>query len=136
VSSLDAHLLSLLLDLTAELPEVTGRRMFGSDALFANGTIFAIVWDGRVTLRFPDEARFAAANALEGAGPFDPMGAGKTMGRWVCMPEAFHDDVEALSPWVELAHRLAMSEPPKTAKRAPKRAPKVRTARARARRRA
>ncbi len=135
MSSLDAHLLSLLVDLTAELPEVTGRRMFGSDALFANGTIFAIVWDGRVTLRFPPQARFDAARALEGAGHFDPMGAGKTMGRWVCMPEAFHDDVEALAPWVEEAHRHAMSEPPKRAtKRAPKK--KATAARARARRKA
>lgn len=136
MSSLDAHLLSLLVDLTAELPEVTSRRMFGSDALFANGTIFAMVWDGRLTLRFPDEARFEAARALEGSGLFDPMGTGKTMGRWVCLPEAFHDDVEALAPWVELAHRLAMSEPPKTAKRAKKKPPKVRAARARARRKA
>lgn len=134
MSSLDAHLLSLLVDLTAELPEVTGRRMFGSDALFANGTIFAIVWDGRVTLRFPAEDHFAAAMALPGAGLFDPMGTGKTMGRWVCLPEAFHDDVEALAPWVEVAHRLAMSEPPKGARRAPKK--KVRAARARARRKA
>lgn len=134
MSSLDAHLLSLLVDLTAELPEVTGRRMFGSDALFANGTIFAIVWDGRVTLRFPAEDRFLAAMALPGAGRFDPMGSGKTMGRWVCLPETFHDDVDALAPWVEEAHRLAMSEPPKRPKRAPKK--KVRAARAPARRKA
>ena len=32
MSSLDAHLKALLADLTAELPEVTEKRMFGADA--------------------------------------------------------------------------------------------------------
>lgn len=113
MSSLNAHLKQLVADLSAELPEVTEKRMFGSDGFWANGTIYALVWDGRVLLRFPDEARFKAAVALEGSGIFDPMNTGKTMGRWVAMPEDWADDAEALIPWVEEAHREAMREPPK-----------------------
>lgn len=126
--SLNEHLKSLLQDLSAELPEVTERFMFGSDAFFANGTIYALVWDGRVVLRFPNETKFVQARELEDAAIFDPMGSGKTMGKWVCMPEAMADDVEALRPWLEEAHREAMMEPPKKPKGV--RAPARRTERA------
>ena len=36
MSTLNAHLKELVAELSAELPEVTERRMFGSDAFFAN----------------------------------------------------------------------------------------------------
>lgn len=120
MSSLNAHLKALVGELSAELPEVTERRMFGSDAFFANANIYSMVWDGRILLRFPVEARFKAAEALDGAGMFDPMGTGKTMRGWVAMPETMNDDLEALQPWLEEAHRLAMSQPPKKKKK-PKR---------------
>ena len=58
MSTLNAHLKELVGELSAELPEVTERRMFGSDAFFANANIYSIVWDGRILLRFPVEARF------------------------------------------------------------------------------
>lgn len=131
MSTLNAHLKALVEELSAELPEVTQRRMFGSDAFFANTNIYSIIWDGRILLRFADEVRFAAANALEGSGIFDPMGTGKTMRGWVAMPEEMSDDVDALRPWLEHAHREAMSAPPKKAKPAKKR---LSTPRARARR--
>lgn len=46
---------------SADLPQVTERPMFGSDGFGANGTIYALVWDGRVVLRLPDDARCAKA---------------------------------------------------------------------------
>ena len=116
MSTLNAHLKALVADLSAELPEVTERRMFGSDAFFANTNIYALVWDGRILLRFSLEPRFLAARALEGSDIFDPMGTGKTMGKWVVMPESMNDDVDALRPWLEEAHQLAMREPPKKKK--------------------
>ena len=117
MSSLNAHLKSLVAELSAELPEVTERRMFGSDGFFANLNIYSLVWDGRVLLKFSDEARFEAARSLEGSGMFDPMGSGKTMSGWVAMPEEMADDVDALRPWVEEAHQLAMRAPPKKKKK-------------------
>ena len=116
MSTLNAHLKELVAELSFELPEVTERRMFGSDAFFANANIYSIVWDGRILLRFPMEARFLAAQRLEGSGMFDPMGSGKTMRGWVAMPETMNDDVDALRPWLEEAHRLAMSQPPREKK--------------------
>lgn len=134
MSSLNAHLKEVLADLSAELPEVTERRMFGAEAFFANSTIYAMVWDGRVLLRFPHEERFERARALEGAEKFDPMGTGKTMGRWVVMPETLSEDIDALRPWLEEAHREAMREPPKKKKKtvSSARAPARRTEKARA----
>ena len=38
MSTLDAHLKALVEELSAELPEVTQRRMFGSDAFFATAS--------------------------------------------------------------------------------------------------
>lgn len=132
MSSLGAHLKELVAELSAELPEVTERRMFGSDAFFANATIYALVWDGRICLRFPDATRFARAEALDGADIFDPMGVGRTMRGWVVMPEAMADDVDALRPWLEEAHREAMSAPPKKQPLRAARAPARRKATARA----
>ncbi len=126
MSTLNAHLKTLVAELSAKLPEVTQRRMFGSDAFFANANIYSIVWDGRILLRFPVEARFRAAEALEGSGMFDPMGTGKTMKGWVAMPEEMNDDVDELRPWLEEAHRLAMSQPPKKKKKKAK-APRLRS---------
>jgi TfoX/Sxy family transcriptional regulator of competence genes len=124
MSTLESHLKALVEELSAELPEVTQRRMFGSDAFFANSTIYSLIWDGRILLRFPVEERFRAAEALEGSGMFDPMGSGKTMKGWVAMPEEMSDDVEALQPWLEEAHRLAMSQPPKKSKKKSKKSKK------------
>lgn len=136
MSSLNAHLKDLVGELSADLPEVSERRMFGSDAFFANRIIYALVWDGRVCLKFPDPAAYEKASALEGSEPFDPSGRGHSMGKWVVLPEGVADDVEALRPLVEVAHRLALSQPPKPVKK-PKqlraaRAPEPRTGTARA----
>ncbi len=139
MSSLRAHLKDLLAELSAELPEVTEQRMFGSDAFFAQRVIYALVWQGRICLKFPDEARLEQARALEGADSFDPMGRGRTTGKWVVMPEALSDDVDGLRPWVEEAHREAMQQPTRPLRsRAPARrkarSPAARTSRAAARR--
>lgn len=113
MSTLNAHLKELISELSAELPEVSEKRMFGSDAFFAHETIFCIVWDGRVVLKFRDEAKFAQARALEGADNFDPMQRGDTMTSWTVMPELLVDSPDELRPWVEFAHRDAMTAPPK-----------------------
>ncbi len=125
MSSLDAHLKALLEELSAELPEVTTRFMFGSDAFFARGHIYALVWDGRVVLKLQDEPRYQAAMALDGAEGFDPMRrpGGRAMTRWVVMPDTLADDAEALRPWLEAAHRGAFVAPPRVAKRARQKAP-------------
>jgi len=96
-----------LLDAAAEgLPGVTSRRMFGCHALFADGTIFGLVWKtGRLGLKMPNDAVFQELMALPGA---DPWTAGKkTMSQWVLVPAGFHDDPALLKQWVRRAHGLA-----------------------------
>lgn len=122
MSQLNLHLKSVLDDCVAELPEVTGRRMFGSDALFANGNIFALVWDGRIALKLREPSAYALALAMDGAAPWNPMGPGRAgMTHWVLVSEALHDDVEALTEWAARAHRdnFAAKQAAPKARRAP-----------------
>ncbi len=117
MSSLDEHLIDLLSTASAELPEVTTRRLFGCRAFFANGNIYSLVWDTRLCVRLSEPELMQQALALEGAGSWSPTGDGRGMGHWVMLPETLHDDLDGLTPWVEKAHRLAMLRPPKKAKR-------------------
>lgn len=124
-----------LLDAACEGLEAVGwRRMFGCDAAFAGGAIFALVWKtGRVGVKLPDGKAFAAAMALAGAEPWAP--GGKPMSHWVLLPESLHDDEEELAVWVRRAHALALAagppegkaKPKPGAKATPKAAPKATT---------
>ncbi len=108
--------------------------MFGSDALFAAGAYLAIVWDGRigVKLAVPDE--FSALLA-SGADRWSPTG--KAMGGWLLVPEEFHDEPEALRPWLERAHRSGLQAGfAKRAKTSATRAPRPAARKAPARQRA
>jgi TfoX/Sxy family transcriptional regulator of competence genes len=107
--SLDADLMSLLLDAVERLPGVAKKRMFGFEALWADGRIFALTWRGRISLRLPDPAAAAELLALPGAraltigeGRISPAGQ-----RWIDVPEAFHDDPHELRRWAQRAYDLA-----------------------------
>lgn len=118
--SLVEHLVSLLLERTASLDGVGRRKMFGCEAFFRDGTIFALVWkEGRIALKLPDPALFSELRALPGSHPWSP-GAMK-MSSWLLVPEDFHDDEERLDLWVRRAWTCAALAPPKKAKAAAKR---------------
>ncbi len=111
---LDADLMALLLDAADGLPLVERKRMFGFEALWADGRIFALVWEGRISLRLPDPALAAALAALPGAnaltiveGKSSPAGQ-----RWIEVPESFHDDPHELRRWAQRAYDLALRQPP------------------------
>ena len=117
MSNLDTYLTELVAEASGELPEVSTRRMFGSQAFFANGSIFALIWDGRIALRMPDPAQYDALYAMPGASTWNPMpDRERPMSKWVLVTEDFHDDLDALRPWVELAHKQALLAPKKKAK--------------------
>lgn len=100
------YLLELLETATAGLPGVSNKRMFGCDALFADGTIFALVWKtGRIGLKLTDPADHAALLAQPGAEPWSP--GAKAMSQWVLAPEDMHDDPATLTPWIRRAHAQA-----------------------------
>jgi TfoX/Sxy family transcriptional regulator of competence genes len=110
-------------DLTAELPQVAVRRMFGCDAFLAGGAIFAMVWrEGRIGLRLPDEL-LPELRALPGADPWRHRDM--VVRQWVLVPESFHDDPEGLAPWVRKAHAAALGRGPASPQK-PSRPAKVR----------
>ncbi|MDB5078127.1 MAG: hypothetical protein JWP00_51 [Chloroflexi bacterium] len=107
--------LKVLLDEASDyLPGVTSRKMFGCYALFANASIYALVWDkdgGRIGLKLPDKAVYDELLAMPGA---EPWYAGESrMGYWVLVPESFHQEQGTLLKWVEMAHGYALAAPPK-----------------------
>lgn len=115
MSDLLGFLRDLLEEAAAPLPGVTHKRMFGCDALFAEGNIFALIWKtGRIGVRLPDTAAFAKLLDLDGAEPWQ-VGE-KTMGHWLLVPEDFHDEPESLGVWVRQAHAYALANGPKASK--------------------
>ena len=105
--SLDADLMGLLLDAVDGLPLVEKKRMFGFEALWADGRIFALAWKGRIALKLPEVAK------LPGARPFAvELGKEATPGaRWIEVPETFHDDPHELRRWAQRAYDLALKQP-------------------------
>jgi TfoX/Sxy family transcriptional regulator of competence genes len=100
----------LLEEATETFADVSERMMFGCDAFFADGTVFALVWKtGRIGVKLPEQPDFERLMAEPGA---DPWTAGtKTMSQWVLVPERFHEDTAALEEWVVAAHDEALRHP-------------------------
>ncbi len=118
--SLLLELRSQLEDLTAPLPQVSVRRMFGCDAFLARGAIFALVWrEGRIGLKLPDDA-LPVLRAMSGADPWRPRDM--VVRQWVLVPESFHDAPNLLEPWVRQAHAAALERGPAAERRKPRQA--------------
>jgi hypothetical protein len=80
-------------------PRVETQLMFGGVAAKVHGHIFAGLF-GRSAIVLLDEADRAEALALDGAGPFDPMGDGRARSDKIMLPEdVFHDPAE-LRQWI------------------------------------
>lgn len=99
--------------------DVASKRMFGCDAFFRSGKIFAMVWkEGRIAVRLPDDA-YAELQAVEGVEPWSPGGK-MSMRGWLMLPPAWHEDDEHLRNWLGRAHTSAGFALPKAAKKATK----------------
>jgi TfoX/Sxy family transcriptional regulator of competence genes len=98
-----AFLIELLERATARLPGIAKKRLFGCDALFVDGAIFALVWkEGRIGLKFLEPAIFEAKMGTAGSRPWAP--SGKAMSGWVLVPDALHDDEDTLTAWARESH--------------------------------
>lgn len=101
-----AKLLATLRTAAARLPDVEEKKMFGCEALFVNGAIFALVWkEGRIGVKLPVAPRFDALAGQKGAVPWKagPM----VMAHWLLVPPAIDADPKMLAPWVKEAHAMA-----------------------------
>ena len=114
--------------LQAALPKdarVETMKLFGGVAAKVNGHVFAGLF-GRSTMVWLPEPDRAAALALAGAAPFDPMGDGRARSEKVMLPESMMSDPPALRRWIRRAFAGAAKLPAKAAKQAKK--PKPETA--------
>ncbi|MBP9085266.1 MAG: TfoX/Sxy family protein, partial [Kofleriaceae bacterium] len=104
------ELSELVAETVSRLTGISKKRMFGCDAFFRSGQIFALIWKtGRIGVRLPDNSIYNALMASEGAEPwqvYDKPSA-KPMKHWVLVPEAFHDDTLELASWLGQAYTLA-----------------------------
>jgi hypothetical protein len=121
MGSMLEHLKGLLEEASATLPDVVQGRQGGHGfyvpvAGVERPVMFALAFskDDRIGVKLQSQADYEALLALPGAAVWAPHG--RPMGRWVLVPEAFHDDVDALRPWVLKAHAQASATPPTSAK--------------------
>jgi uncharacterized protein YdhG (YjbR/CyaY superfamily) len=97
-------------------PRVETRKLFGGVAAMMNGHLFAGLF-GRSTMIWLPEGERAAALALPGASPFDPMGNGRFRSDKVMLPERMMDAPAELRHWIARAFAATAKLPPKRAER-------------------
>jgi hypothetical protein len=95
-------------------PRVETLTMFGGVAAKVNGHIFAGLF-ARSTMLWLSDADRAAALALDGAAPFDPMGDGRRSDK-VMLPETMMRKPGELKRWIAKAFAYAAAQPPKAPK--------------------
>jgi hypothetical protein len=95
-------------------------QMFGGVAAKVNGHLFAGLF-GRSTMVYLAEPDRAAALALDGAAPFDPMGNGQVRSDKIMLPERVMGDPAELRGWIARAFMAASILPKKAEKTAPAR---------------
>jgi hypothetical protein len=99
-------------------PRVETMQMFGGVAAKVNGHIFAGLF-GRSTMLWLPEKDRAAALALDGAAPFDPMGTGRASDK-IMLPERMMREPAELRRWIRRAFDGAATLAPKVKKAAKK----------------
>ena len=134
---------AIFVDALPRDPRIERINMFGGIAAKVNGHFFAGLFGRSAMVQLPEPDR-AEALALEGAGPFDPMGDGRVRSEKVMLPESIMADEEELRAWLARAFEAALAMPPKaekpakakkaTAKAPAKKRPAARASKPRARR--
>ena len=96
-------------------PQAERRKMFGYPSAFANGNMFAGLFQENMVLRLPDEDR-AKFLKLNGAHPFEPM-PGRPMREYVVVPDGVMKSSRQLTAWLGKSFDYARSLPPKVKKK-------------------
>ena len=99
-------------------PRVETLAMFGGVAAKVNGNIFAGLFGRSTMLALPEPDRTKAL-ALDGAGPFDPMGDGRARSQKVMLPERMMHEPKALRAWIARAFTSAAKLPAKKSAKKP-----------------
>lgn len=110
-----AELEQILSSATEDLPNLSAKKMFGCQAFWANGNVFALVWkQGRLGVKLPNEDSYDDLMKLKGAEPWKagPM----KMAHWILVPTTFHTKKAELKKWVVKAHEQCSVLDPKKKK--------------------
>lgn len=94
--------------------EVERRKMFGNHSAFANGNMFAGLFEDYMILRLGDAER-AVLTAMEGGGLFEPK-PGHRMKEYARVPSTILADDAALADWIARSFAFAAALPPKEKK--------------------
>jgi TfoX/Sxy family transcriptional regulator of competence genes len=115
--SLIEHLREQVQDAVRQLPGVERRKMLVSIGWMVNQRTFALVnRQARIVVRLAQESARQELLALDGAEPWQ-FGKRKPLRDWLLLPEAMHDDAEALQAWLKRAWTLAREAGPKPKRR-------------------
>jgi TfoX/Sxy family transcriptional regulator of competence genes len=106
-----ADLVERFAAITADLPDVVHRQMFGYPCLFVGGNLVSGLYQAswHVRLAKADQAELLA---VPGAGPFEPM-PGRPMTGYVILPPSIVADDVALLVWLDRAIEFGRGLPPK-----------------------
>jgi TfoX/Sxy family transcriptional regulator of competence genes len=96
-------------------PRISTLRMFGGLAALVNGHMFSGLFARSVMAKL-SPADQAAALALDGTSPFDPMGNGRVMTDTLLLAEEVMDDPQVLRDWLRRSFDFALTLPPKPPK--------------------
>jgi len=107
----------IFMDALPMAPDVDVVKMFGGLAAMVGGNMAGGLFARSVVVRL-DDAGVQEVLALEGSGPFDPMGNGRSMAGAVMLPESVMDEADELRGWLVRAIAFARSLPPKVKKKA------------------
>jgi DNA transformation protein and related proteins len=122
-----------IVELFAPFGQVTVRRMFGGEGLFAEGLMFGLVFDGAIFLKVDDAS--IPDFEREGSVPFvytrakSPGRVGRHSLSYWRLPERLYDDPEELVTWARRALAIAerrKAAPSKRARAGAKRKVRVR----------
>lgn len=102
-------------------PRISTKRMFGAIVAMVNGHMASGLFARSVLVRL-SPADQAEALALDGSGPFDPMGNGRAMRDTLLLAEEVMEEPQVLRDWLRRSfeHTLTL----------PRKAPKAATAKA------
>lgn len=96
---------------TANVPGLARKKMFGESAGFVNGNMVTGLHAGRWFVRL-SASDTAEALALDGAGAFEPM-PGRPMSGYTVLPPSLVADDAAISEWVDRAIAFGRTLKPK-----------------------
>ena len=89
------------------------KRLFGCQALYRTGAVFALVWKtGRIGVKLPEPDRYQELMSTAGA---ESWVAHAVMAQWVLVPVRFHREPKSLFTWLKIAHGLSGRKPTRAA---------------------